>query len=153
MRIDLPNATYFASVTTAGSRQWFAETRHAEVLSRLICAERGRSDLLHGFVVMPDHYHVLLTLVDNHRIHQVIQRVNSLSARRVNAVEGRHGRLWARRFYDHVIRNQDDFDECLRYIHDNPRVAGLVTVSSAYRYSSAGYWENAKSAWGEFDPP
>jgi REP element-mobilizing transposase RayT len=102
---------------------------------------------------MPNHYHLLLTLLENHRIHQVIQRVNSLSARCVNGVEGRQGRLWARRFYDHVVRNQDDFDECLRYIHDNPRVAGFVAASSQYAYSSADYWENGSSTWGAFDPP
>ncbi len=107
--------------------------------------ERGRSALLHGFVVMPNHYHVLLTLLGEHRIHEVIQRINSLSARRVNRLEGRRGRLWARRFHDHVVRNQDDFDECLQYIHENPRVGGLAEVSSAYPYSSAGYWEEAKS--------
>ncbi len=144
-RIDLPNATYFASVTTAGSRSWFAQPRHAAMLSRLICAERGRSALLHGFVVMPNHYHVLLTLLGEHRIHEVIQRINSLSARRVNRLEGRRGRLWARRFHDHVVRNQDDFDECLQYIHENPRVGGLAEVSCAYPYSSAGCWEEAKS--------
>jgi REP element-mobilizing transposase RayT len=102
---------------------------------------------------MPNHYHLLLTLLGDHRIHQVIQRINSLSARRVNALEGRCGRLWARRFYDHVVRNQDDFGECLRYIHDNPRAGGLTDVSSAYPYSSASYWEDAWSVWGEFDPP
>ncbi len=113
----------------------------------------GGSALLHAFVVMPDHYHILLTLLEDHRLPRVLQRIDSLSARRVNEFEARRGRVWARRCYDHVVRNQDDFDECVPYIHDNPRAAGLVGVSSAYAYSSAGYWETGTSAWGEFDPP
>ena len=152
-RVDLPNATYFASVDTAGRRAWFADRSRAEMLCRLICAERGRSVLLHAFVVMPHHYHLLVTLLGDHRLPRVIQRINSLSARRINRSVGRSGRLWARRFYDHVVRNLDDFQECFNYIHENPRVSGMVASPAECPYSSASYWENGTSPWGEFDPP
>jgi putative transposase len=66
---------------------------------------------------------------------------------------GRSGRLWARRFYDHVVRNEDDFEECVRYIHGNPLVSGIVASPGEYPYSSVGYSENGASDWGEFDPP
>jgi REP element-mobilizing transposase RayT len=151
-RLDLTNATYFASVRTEGFRAWFNRPERAELLSRLICAERGRSCLLHAFVVMPHHYHLLLTLLDDQRLPCIVQKINSLSARQVNAAVGREGRLWARRFYDHVVRNDDDFDECFAYIHDNPRAAGIVALATDYAFSSARFWEMRDSRWGGFDP-
>jgi REP element-mobilizing transposase RayT len=102
---------------------------------------------------MPDHYHLAVTLLGAHRIPAVVQKINSLSAQSLNAVVGREGRIWARRFYDHVVRNMDDFHECMQYIHDNPRVAGMVDSSADYPYSSAVFWEMRESRWGQFDPP
>jgi REP element-mobilizing transposase RayT len=152
-RLDLPNESYFVSVTTARFRPWFQNPQAAEVLCQVICAERGRSVLLHAFVVMPDHYHLLVTLLGAHRIPRLVQRINSLSARSINAAAGREGRIWARRFYDHVVRNTDDFHECMQYIHDNPRVAGMAESPGGYGYSSTAFWEMRESRWGEFDPP
>ena len=152
-RVDLPNATYFASATTAGRRAWFAASGPADELCRLICAERGKTVLLHAFAVMPDHYHLLVTLLGDHRLPRIVQRINSLSARHINRSLSRSGRLWRRRFYDHVVRNAEDFAECLAYIHHNPCASGLAASAAEYRHSSAGYWEHGSSPWGEFDPP
>jgi len=152
-RLDLPNTTYLANITTAGRQRWFARPACAEALCQLISAERGRSILLHAFAVMPDHYHLLATLLHDHRLPQVVGRINSLSARRVNELSGRSGRLWSRRFYDQGIRDSDDFEECFRYINDNPRASGLVTVAAHYPYSSAGFFETGESGWVPFDPP
>jgi putative transposase len=151
-RLDLPNATYFVSVTTAGMRPWFNQPELAEALAHLIYARRGKSVLLHAFVVMPDHYHLVATLLGEHRIPAVVGGINSLSARQVNACVEREGRLWARRFYDHVVRNENDFQECVAYVHDNPRAAGLVQEAADYQFSSAAYWERGVLRWGEFDP-
>jgi REP element-mobilizing transposase RayT len=150
-RIDLLNATYFATVTTAQRKRWFSDPACAEALCQLICAERGRAYLLHAFVVMPDHYHLLITLLDDHRLPSVVGRINSLAARRVNALVGRRGPIWSRRFYDHVVRNHEDLRECLGYIHDNPRASGLVPAAPDYLYSSASFFEDLPSPWGEFD--
>jgi len=152
-RLDLPSQIYFVSVTTARFAPWFQNPQAAESLCRLICGERGRSFLLHAFIVMPHHYHLLVTLLAEHRIPQVIQRLNSQSARAVNAAVGRAGRLWARRFYDHVVRNTEDFRQCMDYIHYNPVAAGMVESASEYPYSSAAFWETGRSRWGKFDPP
>jgi len=135
-----------------GRRAWFAEASRAETLCGLICAERGRSVLLHAFVVMPHHYHALVTLLDDHRLPRIVQRVNSLSARQINRSLGRHGQLWARRFYDHVVRNAEDFEGRFDYIHENPRASGIVASPEEYQYSSASYWARGASPWGEFDP-
>jgi REP element-mobilizing transposase RayT len=150
--MDLLNTTYLACATTRGHRAWFANPDRAELLCHLICAERGQSVLLHAFSVMPTHYHLLVTLLGDHRLPRVVQKINSLSARQINAAVGREGRLWANRFYDHGIRGDEDFYACADYIHDNPRVSGLAAVPADYPYSSAALWDTGRCRWGEFDP-
>jgi len=151
-RLDLPNTTYFANITTADRRRWFGHPSCAEALCELICAERGQSVLLHAFVVMPDHYHLLVTLLGDHRLPSVVGKINSLAARRVNALMVQSGGMWSRRFYDHGIRGTEDFEECFKYIHDNPRARGLVAVAAEYPFSSASFFETGESRWGSFDP-
>ena len=78
-----------------------------------------------SFVIMPDHLHLLVTIQDdggtsrtpsptNRRIPALISTLKRLTNRRI----GRP--IWQRSYYDHVVRNQADFDEILRYIQNNP---------------------------------
>ncbi len=46
-------------------------------------------------------------------------------------------KVWSKRFHDEVIRNQEMFLSRLRYIHNNPVEAGLVSRPEEYKYSSA----------------
>ena len=50
---------------------------------------------------------------------------------------GQRKQLWMHRFNDEVIRNEKMFWTKLKYIHQNPVKAGLVTKSEDYKYSSA----------------
>ena len=61
------------------------------------------------------------------------------------------GRIWQYRFWDHIIRNQDDMNRHIDYIHYNPVKHGLTDDPSKYEHSSiskfrkSGYYEND---WG-----
>ena len=44
--------------------------------------------------------------------------------------------IWQRRFYDHIIRTEEDFNRHLDYIHYNPVKHGLVKASKNWKYSS-----------------
>ena len=52
--------------------------------------------------------------------------------------------VWQKRFWEHTVRDQDDFERCVDYIHWNPRKHGLVRRvrdwpwSSFHRYVAAG---------------
>src|SRR3546814_16351421 len=50
------------------------------------------------------------------------------------------GRLWQRRYFDHVIRDADDFARHLDYLHFNPVKHGLVRRAADWRWSSFGAW-------------
>jgi putative transposase len=90
---------------------------------------------------MPDHYHVLLTLRENVSISGVVRAVHSLFARAYRSKHACRGRLWQSRFYDHVVRDEDDFRAKLDYLHNNPVRAGLAEDVAAYPWSSFRFWE------------
>ena len=80
------------------------------------------------YIIMPDHVHLLLVIhgqarrpaptKENDRNTEVSKFVGTLK-RFSNKEYGKN--IWQRSYYDHVIRNQHDFDEIWEYIDNNPR--------------------------------
>ena len=82
---------------------------------------------LDSFVVMPNHVHGILFLVDagvvdrRHGLSEVVRAFKSFSARRINELRDAEGsRLWQRGFYEHVIRRGHALNGILGYIETNP---------------------------------
>jgi len=119
----------------------------AEHLVALYADHRDRrAILLHGYVVMPDHYHVLLTLREEPSVSGLVRKVHSLFAAHCRRRVGLRGPIWQRRFYDHVVRDEADWHTKLTYMHGNPVRDGLVKVTTDYAWSSAVFWENGMGA-------
>jgi putative transposase len=144
-RVDLPGHMYFITGCLEGRRPVLKEEALADLLLDLYveARERGRISL-HAYVLMPDHYHLLLTLHGDASISGLVRRVHSAFSRRYRDTRAAAGRLWQRRFYDHVIRDERDWQECWNYIHANPVMAGLVSNPTAYLWSSCAFWETGE---------
>ena len=76
------------------------------------------------YVIMPDHIHLLITLRDGHprrgvptKTSVIAQFVGTLK-RFCNKEYGSN--IWQSRYYDHVVRNQQDYNEIWEYIENNP---------------------------------
>ena len=95
--------------------------------------EQGKY-LLHEFVVMPDHIHVLLTpeaVISLERAVQFIKGGFSYRLRKIERIEA-----WQPSFTNHRIRDAEDYDRHRSYVRFNPVRAKLVTELGAYPYSS-----------------
>ena len=78
------------------------------------------------YVIMPDHIHILLTVQNGQSRTPVPTRANSTVAKFVSTFKRfcnkEYGEnIWQGRYYDHVIRNQQDYNEVWEYIEKNPR--------------------------------
>ena len=92
---------------------------------------------LHSFVVMPNHVHLLITPAIAIRL--ITKSLKGITAKRANLILGRFGQsFWQSESYDHLVRNDREFERICRYIEQNPVRAGLVAVAEDYRWSSAG---------------
>jgi putative transposase len=88
--------------------------------------------LLHDFVVMPDHVHLLLT-PQGVTLERVVQLIKGGFSHRV----GSKFPVWQRGFTDHRVRDREDFLVRRKYIHENPVEERLVQFASDYAFSSA----------------
>jgi putative transposase len=91
--------------------------------------------LLHEFVLMPNHFHLLITpTLSLERALQLIKGGFSYRARREL---GFAGEIWQTSFYDRRVRGSEDYERFRTYIHQNPVKRGLATAAEEYPYSSA----------------
>ena len=78
------------------------------------------------YVIMPDHIHILLRIDGSGNpsptMGNVVGWYKYQVTKQVNLLRNMPGeKLFQRSYYDHVIRNQQDYDEIWQYIEDNPR--------------------------------
>ena len=93
--------------------------------------------LLHAFVLMPDHFHVLLTPTANTSLEHAVKLVKGGSASRIRRELAYQFPVWQRGFSDHRIRDPNDCAMHLRYLEQNPVKKLLVAVPSDFLWSSA----------------
>ncbi len=88
---------------------------------------------IYGYVVMPDHIHLLTSEPENGVLHQAIKSLKQGVSRKLIA-EAEH--FWQKRYYDFNVRGEMQFREKLRYIHRNPVQRGLCARPEDWEWSS-----------------
>jgi putative transposase len=140
----IPGGTYFFTVTLADRRSALL-VEHIDTLRAAFRAgRRERPFVIDAIVVLPDHLHAILTLpVGDADFSGRWRRIKGYFSSRMiaaGAFAKRHSNddyaLWQRRFWEHTIRNEDDFARHVDYIHFNPVRHGLVQSVRDWRYSS-----------------
>ena len=91
---------------------------------------------IHGWVLMTNHVHLLLTPGSDHGISRLFQYLGRLYVRYFNFAYARSGTLFEGRFKSSLVQQDRYFLSCLRYIELNPIRAGMVTDPGQYRWSS-----------------
>ncbi|MBN1460092.1 MAG: transposase [Armatimonadetes bacterium] len=91
-RVDLPHQTYYLTCCTHRRRPFLRAERAAQMIIDLYAAYRDRGDLrLHGYVVMPNHYHVVVTLTGERSVSGLVRKVHGLFSWRWHGVAGHEG--------------------------------------------------------------
>ena len=80
----------------------------------------GVSFLCYGFVIMPNHIHMLILPLQED-VHKAIAAIKRYSAREINIKTGRAGSFWQTECFDTLVRNTAHFSRIREYIADNPR--------------------------------
>ena len=107
------------------------------IIESLIWLKERRVIHLCGFVIMPNHYHCVIGVLEKKSLSEILESVSKYTARRINGIFDRKGQFWQDGFYDHFIRDRCDFDDILQYMHYNPVKAGLVPEPGLWPYSTA----------------
>jgi putative transposase len=135
--------TYFFTVTLADRRSSVLVDYIPALRAAFRIARHERPFSIDAIVVLPEHLHVLMTLPpDDADYSGRWRRIKGLFSRSVARLTpvGRDSRgeyqLWQRRFWEHTVRDDRDFERHADYIHHNPMKHGLVARVSDWPHSS-----------------
>lgn len=126
--------TYAITTATYQRRALFIRTANAELLAETIFRYRDQGRYaLHGFVIMPDHIHLLVTPAPGQTVERCAQCVEGGFS---FAVRNQfHGEIWQPGFHEHRVRDAEDFRNQWRYIARNPERRNLLE----YRFVHTNY--------------
>ncbi|HLK19899.1 MAG TPA: transposase [Bryobacteraceae bacterium] len=116
---------------------WLRDPRVAKVVADAILhGETGRRFYqLRAWVIMPNHVHVLLQ--PKAPLPIITRWLKGSTARQANLILDRTGEpFWQDESFDHLIRNDFEFDRIVRYVEHNPVSAGLVRKPTDWPWSS-----------------
>lgn len=130
-------STYFITASTFQKRALLQKTEYAQLFLDVLAANRAQRRLsLHGYVIMPDHFHLLLTPQDGTTLERALQFIKGGFSFRIRKELGYLGEVWQTSFYDRRVRDLAEYIRLLRYIHLNPVRRHLVERAEEYSFSS-----------------
>ena len=92
--------------------------------------------LLHAFVLMDNHYHLLASASEKYDLGEVMCWIQKSVSRNINSKTGRINHVFGGPYRPTLIKNEFYYANTLKYIFQNPVKAGLVKRPEEYVYSS-----------------
>lgn len=136
-RISVEGFTYHITVRGNGRSNIFLENRDfLRILKRLKEYKEKLNFSLYTYVLMPNHFHLLLEPTDKGTITKIMQTVNTAYTMYFNKKFGHVGHVFQGRFHSFIVEKESYLLEVSRYIHLNPVRAGLVKSPEDYLWSS-----------------
>lgn len=97
----------------------------------------GERYYLKAFVVMPNHVHLLMQMKEGFNLEKVMYSLKSFTAKQINKVMHRTGRLWQSEYFDRIIRSEEHYKHVLKYIVSNNReLAKIIDDSIPYCFDA-----------------
>jgi putative transposase len=130
--------TFHVTSSIRNKRFLLQTDRAAQLFVRVLQEYRAQGKFrLHEFVVMPDHFHVLLSVDASTSIERAIQFIKGGFAFRAGKELGFKPPIWQRGFSEVRVLNAQAASGICEYIRENPVTAKIVQQASDYPYSSA----------------
>jgi putative transposase len=136
-RYDLPGLPQHV-IQRGNNRQavFFEEADYRRYLDDLNEVSEKVGCLIHAYVLMTNHVHLLVTPTESAGISRLIQGLGRRYVAYVNGTYQRTGTLWEGRYKASLVAADDYLLTCMRYIELNPVRAGMVEHPADYRWSS-----------------
>jgi putative transposase len=145
---DGPRTFFVTSKTNVGGALLQTERManlFIDVLRTYVTAKKFR---LHDFVVMPNHFHLQLTLDGRKTIEKAVGLVKGNFSYRAKKELGCRFEIWQPGFSDERVWDRESFLRHRKYIDENPVKAGLADKPENYPYGSAYFRKKKKGPQG-----
>jgi len=164
-RLYTDGAVYFFTLATYKRQKILLDSSNIQLLKKSIAIVKSKHPfVIEAIVILPEHLHCLLTLPDkDHDFSTRLRLIKTEFSKKCDMKNcslfkieqsrrlKKEKHIWQRRFWEHQIRNEKDFNAHMDYIHYNPVKHGLVRSPKDWRYSSfiscvdKGFYDND---WG-----
>lgn len=136
LRIEYEGAFYHVTDRGNERREIFQTRNDYERFKRYIIGAQDKYDfLLHGYVLMTNHYHLIIE-TSKANLNRIMHYINGSYTTYFNRKQGRNGHLFHGRYKAILVDVDRYLLELSRYLHLNPVKAGLVQRPEEYPYSS-----------------
>ena len=144
-RVLIPGATYFFTVNLLNRNSRLLTDNIEQLRYAFRTVRIHHPYTINAVVILPDHLHMIMSLPkgdSNYSLRWNIikgifsKRIESLESIEISRRNKRERGIWQRRFWEHLIRDESDYENHLNYIHYNPVKHGYVTTPTEWKYSS-----------------
>lgn len=149
-RLYTKGATYFFTLITYSRQKILANSNNIQLLKKSITTARKKYPfVINALVILPDHLHCIITLPETDDDFSLRVRliktefsrkcaINNLGENLPNSsrILKKEKCVWQRRFWEHQIRNAEDFSMHMDYVHYNPVKHGLAISPKDWQFST-----------------
>jgi putative transposase len=133
-----PGWTYFVTTKSWQSTALFQVEAIAEIVMAKPFEYREKKNyLLHEFVLMPNHLHVILTPADSVSLERALQLIKGGSSYEIHRVRGGKMQIWQLGFHESRVKNSVEYATMADYVRFNPVTAKLVEKPEDWPFGSA----------------
>lgn len=143
-RYYIPDSIVFITQVVEGRVPVFRNPQHLDLLREIMRqAQRLYPFGMLAFVFLPDHFHLLFRPAVGVTYTKIMHSIKPNFTKAYKASLGVQGsmKFWQKRYWDHIIRSEDDFANHLHYIHYNPVKHGYVSRPEDWPHSSFLQWK------------
>jgi putative transposase len=132
------DGTYFITASSFEKQSLLQSDRMAGLFTEVLFHYQKQTKYhLHEFVIMPNHFHLLITPISPVTIEKAVHFIKGGFSCRAKKELGFNGEIWQTSFYDRRVRDASEYARFRHYIHMNPVRRGLVAVPEEFPHSSA----------------
>ncbi len=140
-RLTLPGYPHHIIQRGNNRQAIFSSVADRETLLELLCENAKKFDVaVHAYVLMDNHFHLLVTPNSETGLPQMMQAVGRRYVRFFNGAQKRTGTLWEGRYKSTLIQTDRYLTACMAYIDLNPVRAGISVHAHDYPWSSHGHY-------------
>jgi putative transposase len=117
---------------------WLRLDAVAEIVEEAFLTFDGTRYRLHAWTIMPNHIHVLASILPGFPLGTIVSSWKRYTARKANQLLNRTGAFWQDDYWDRLIRSEEHFSATVEYIDLNPVKAGMVASPEAWSWAVPG---------------
>ncbi len=147
-------AVYHVSARINNKEMLLESDQMKKLFEKILIRAKHKFDFcIENFVIMGNHYHLIIRPIKEESLSHIMQWIMSVFAMAVNKKLGRSGHVWGERFYSRILYTLREYIAVSQYIDENPHTAGLIERNTVWRHSGMYHYKKRITMIVEMEKP